>query len=54
MRKILIFAYVGIFFLMTLPLLLLYWLLGLFSVALRNRLTFATAHFFFPSVLACL
>ena len=54
MRKILIFAYVGIFFLMTLPLLLLYWLLGLFSVALRNRLTFATAQFFFRSVLTCL
>ena len=34
MRKILIFAYVGIFFLVTLPLLLLYWLLGLFSVCL--------------------
>ena len=43
MRKILIFAYVGIFFLVTLPLLLFYWVIGLFSLPLRNRLTFATA-----------
>lgn len=54
MRKILIFAYVGIFFLVTLPLLLFYWVIGLFSVPLRNRLTFATAQTFFRSVLTLL
>ncbi len=54
MRELIVFTYVGIFFVITLPLLLMFWLIGLFAPACRNRLTYVTAKYFCRSVLFCL
>ena len=51
MRKILLFSYAGLFLIFSLPLLLIIYLIGLFSLPLRNRLAYRTAQLFCGSVL---
>lgn len=51
MRKILIFTYVGIIMLLSLPYLLIVWLVGLFNRHTRNRMAFSFAQLFARSVL---
>lgn len=51
MRKILIFAYVGIFFLISLPLLLILLTVGLFHKALQKKWTFYIAKYVCRSIL---
>lgn len=51
MHKILLFTYAGIFLLISLPVLLIVWIIGLFSPPLRNKLAFGIAQQFSRSVL---